>query len=337
MAVTIKDIAKTLGVSHVTVSKALRGQSPISVETCNRVRNIAEKLGYKPNLLSRGLKTGKAQAIGMIMDAPNHEVSMLKFGAINDQAVLHGFGIFSNFHSGVVEWEKRNMQELLDRQVDGLIIFPAERTDGSHFLPLIQQKKPLVFVSPDFPFPVNQVGTDYIEGGQFAIRHLVEQGRRKPAFIAGGIKSSLIQERIRGWRQGCQEAGIDFSSCPFYFEEMSGDSEDLYRLARRMMDSKCSFDAIVASNDVGAANAMRALFERGIRVPDDVAVIGFDNNMFGTCLSVPLTTIEQPVREIGETAFEMLLRHIENPSAPLEQVILKPRLIVRNSTGCNTK
>jgi LacI family transcriptional regulator len=334
--ITIKDIAKSLGVSHVTVSKALRNQPPISEKTCLRVKQAAEQMGYKPNLLSRGLKTGKAQVVGTLMTSPDHEVTMMKFGAIADQAVKHGFSLFSGFSSKKVEREKSEIQELLGRQVDGLIIFPLERNDPTHFINLIKEV-PVVFLEAQFSFPVNCVNVDYVNGGYQAVSHMIKQGRRKPAFLAGGTLSFTIKERIQGWRQGCQEAGLDFSSLPFFFTDLKDSPEDMYQLANALIESGRSFDAIVCSNDVIAANAMRALYEHGFRVPDDVALIGFDNNMFGSCLSVPLTTFAQPIREIGEAVFNILYRHIENPSAPFEQVVLKPQIVIRNSTGCNIK
>lgn len=334
--ITIKDIAKSLGVSHVTVSKALRNQPPISEKTCLRVKQAAEQMGYKPNLLSRGLKTGKAQVVGTLMGSPDHEVTMLKFGAIADQAVKHGFSLFSGFNSAKVEREKSEIQELLGRQVDGLIIFPLERSDPTHFISLIKEV-PVVFLEARFSFPVNYVNMDYVNGGYQAVSHMIKQGRRKLAFLAGGTLSFTIKERIQGWRQGCLEAGLDFSSLPFFFTELKDSPEDMYQLANALIESGRSFDAIVCSNDVIAANAMRALYEHGYRVPDDVALIGFDNNMFGSCLSVPLTTFAQPIREIGEAVFNILYRHIENPSAPFEQVVLKPQIVIRNSTGCHIK
>ncbi len=334
--ITIKDIAKSLGVSHVTVSKALRNQPPISEKTCLRVKQAAEQMGYKPNLLSRGLKTGKAQVVGTLMTSPDHEVTMMKFGAIADQAVKHGFSLFSGFSSKKVEREKSEIQELLGRQVDGLIIFPLERNDPTPFINLIKEV-PVVFLEAQFSFPVNCVNVDYVNGGYQAVSHMIKQGRRKLAFLAGGTLSFTIKERIQGWRQGCVEAGLDFSSLPFFFTDLKDSPEDMYQLANALIESGRSFDAIVCSNDVIAANAMRALYEHGFRVPDDVALIGFDNNMFGSCLSVPLTTFAQPIREIGEAVFNILYRHIENPSAPFEQVVLKPQIVIRNSTGCHIK
>jgi LacI family transcriptional regulator len=334
--ITIKDIAKSLGVSHVTVSKALRNQPPISEKTCLRVRQAAEQMGYKPNLLSRGLKTGKAQVIGMLMGYPDHEVTMLKFGAIADQAVKHGFSLFSAFNAGKEERQKSEIQEFRGRQVDGLIIYPLERSDPTHFMTLVQEV-PVVFLEARFSFPVNYVNMDFVDGGYQAVSHMIKQGRRKLAFLAGGTLSFTVQERIHGWRQGCLEVGLDFSSLPFFSTELKDSPGDMYQLANALIESGKSFDAIVCSNDVIAANAMRALYEHGFRVPDDVALIGFDNNMFANCLSVPLTTFAQPVRDIGETVFNILYRHMENPSAPLEQVVLKPQIVIRNSTGCQKK
>jgi LacI family transcriptional regulator len=334
MRSTITEIAEKAGVSHSTVSVVLNNRQGrrISHETQQRVLEIAHQLNYTPDYLARGLKGGKTHTIGMLVSGL-FEASMAKVTAIERIAAKNGYRVFSCYHDGNLDFEKRDIKELISRRVDGLIVFPVERTDGSHFRSLVEQQFPLVIVGREFSFPTNVVMVDEAEIGLIAVRHMVQTGRRKIAFVAGGLASAALQCRLQGWRQGCCEGGLDFDSLPCFFEDMKDDPETFCKLTQALVNSGKPFDAVIASNDLCAVVVMKVLERKGLRVPQDVAVIGLDNDRLGEYLHVPLTTIQHPLKGLGEQAFNVLFKHIQVSSAPLERIVLRPELVIRESTG----
>jgi LacI family transcriptional regulator len=332
---TIQEIARKAGVSHTTVSAVLnnRGsQRRISQSTQDHILSVAKELRYTPNMLARGLRGGKTQTIGMILSGLHVEATTAKIMMIEKVAAQQGYRICACYHDGDLEREKRDIRELVSRQVDGLIAYPVDRTDGAHYQQLMDQKFPMVIAEREFLFPTNCVLIDLVEVGLLAVRHLVEIGRKKIAFIGGGLKAASNQARIKGWQQGCQEAGLDFWTMPFFSDDMGDSPEDAYRLAKQLLASKHPFDAVIASNDIFAIAIMKVLQEHGLKIPIDVAIVGLDDDRFTRYLPTPLTTIRQPVEELGETVVKMLLSAIENPSRPFERVVLRPQLLAREST-----
>jgi LacI family transcriptional regulator len=333
MRSTITEIAEKAGVSHSTVSVVLNNRQGrrISLETQQRVLEVARQLNYTPDYLARGLKGGKTHTVGMLL-AGLFEASTAKITSIERSASKNGYRVLSCYHDGNLDLEKRDIKELIARRVDGLIIFPVERTDGSHFRSLIEQQFPLVIMGKEFSFPMNVVGVDEAGIGLLAIQHMVQIGRKKIAFVGGGLASAALQYRLVGWKQGCREAGLDFNSLPFFFEDMKDDPGTFYQMTQALLDSRKPFDAIIATNDLCAIIVMKVLEKHGLKVPQDVAIIGLDNDRAGGYLHVPLTTIQHPLEELGKKAFQVLFNHIQNPSAPLDRIILEPELVIREST-----
>jgi DNA-binding LacI/PurR family transcriptional regulator len=339
--ITISDVAKAARVSETTVS-AVMGRSErgsnvrVGLETRERVLAAAKELGYSTNILASGLRKGKTRTIGLVLEYLGGEVTMIKAQMIEDLARENGYRVFTCCHHDKAELEEADVCDLMARRVDGLIIFPifrAAEDKSTHLQRLAEKNFPMVTFYGELPFPVNSVKVDNVHGGLLGVRHMAEIGRRKMAFIGGNPVYHSVRDRISGWREGCREAGFNFGDMPFIENTMTIAEEKMgYQLCRNLMDSGKGFDALIASNDYLALGGLKALQDRGVRVPEEVAVIGFDDNRFSAFLSVPLTTIQQPAKEVGETAFRLLLNKIENPDSPPEQVILKPNLVVRQST-----
>jgi LacI family transcriptional regulator len=342
--ITISDVAKAAKVSETTVSAVMgrsgRGSNVrVGQETRQRVLATARQLGYSTNILASGLRKGKTHTIGLVLEYLGGEVSMIKAQVIEDLARENGYRVFTCCHHDKPELEEADVRDLVARQVDGLIIFPipfyrnGSEDKSSHLQRLAEQNFPLVTFYGELPFLVNSVKVDNVHAGLLAVRHLVEIGRTKMAFIGGNPVYHSVKNRISGWREGCREAGLNFEDMPFIGNSLTIPEEKVgAQLAQNLMNSGKKLNGLIASNDYLALGVLKALQDRGVRVPDDVAVIGYDDNRFSEFLSVPLTTIRQPAKEVGEAAFKLLLKKMENPVSPVEEIVLKPKLIVREST-----
>jgi LacI family transcriptional regulator len=310
---------------------AIKGRPGLSQKKREEILALAKEMNYRPNFLSRGLKGGKTQTIGLIIGGPYLEAYGRKIEVVENVAASHGYRVFACFHGGDIDREKIDIQDMLDRRVDGLIVNPVERTDGLHFLPLIERRFPLVIMSQQYTFAANYIQEDFAGGALSVIRHLVQIGRKKIAFVCGSNKAFSFKMRLKGWRQGCEEAGMDFDSIPFYAKEST--PQCAYELTEQLIASKRPFDALITSSDSFAVVAMKVMQKHGIKVPDDVAVIGHDDDKVSSFLSVSLSTTRFSARKMGETAVNTLLKHIQDPSAPPEKVLVGAELVVRESTG----
>jgi len=332
MAVSLQTIASRAGITKAAVSMALRDHPSISPSRRQFVKQLAEEMGYRPNLVARGLVTGKTQTIGLISATHYSEVNASTTTALEEAAREHGYRIVACFHEGIESLEHNDIEDLLSRGVDGILGYPTERTGCRHWKVLGERRKPHVILGMNPPFAHCHIMGDTADGARQAIDHLVRIGRKRPAFVCGGTASYANQVRMEGWRAACEAHGIDYDARPLVTAEMDGSVESAQRLAEQLMGHLREFDAVLASNDIFAAAVYQALRRRQVRIPEDVALVGSDDQDFLRLLPVPLTSVRPPTATLGRLAFEMLWRQMEHPDAPFEQVTLKPELIVREST-----
>ncbi len=341
MVITLSDVARAAKVSKTAVSAVIgefgkNSRVRVGEETRRRIIAAAGKLGYTRNVLASGLRKGKTHTIGLVLEVLLAEANAIKAQAIEDTARENGYRTFTCCHYGRQDLEEADLRDLVARKVDGLALYTrpeAMKEKNTYLQRLAEEKFPIVTFYGDLPFPVNSVKVDNFYGGVIAIRHLVEIGRTQIAFISGSPTYSSVRDRIDGWKQGCREAGINFHKMPFQTYLSSMEEEVMgYQFCRSLMKSGKKFNALVTGNDFLALGAMKALSEESVKVPEDVAVIGFDDSRLSSFWPIPLTTIHQPAKEVGETAFRILLRKMEDPKSPLEQVVIKPSLVVRQST-----
>lgn len=335
MSVTTHQIAKSLGIAQATVSRALRHDPRIAQGTRQRVHEAARRMGYRSNLLARSLRTGKTGLLGFVLASLEVESSMRHAMAIERLATAHGYQVLSSCHQGGSEDEIRKVQELHGLQVEGLIAFPVEGEGGANYRKLAQSGFPMVLLNVNtqaMAYPIPSINMDYEDAGWRALQHLAEIGRRRPAFLAGGTNAWSVSARMKGWRRGCESLGIDFDACPMASDPLDGSGEGAMRLSRELLESGATFDAVVASNDVFATVMLKVLQRAGRHVPDDVALIGFDDIHLAQYLHVPLTTFRQPAKHVSELALNLLMAQIQGQ--PLEQVDHKvqPDLMIREST-----
>lgn len=336
-AVTIKDIAKALGLSTSTVSRALRDSYEISPETKRLVLEYAEKINYHPNPIALGLKERRTRSIGVIVAEIANSFFSQAIDGIESIAYHNGYNVIISQSRESSEREQINLNYLTSRSIDGLIVsVSSETTDFSNFRELFERGMPIVF----FDRIVSEIKThkvivDSYQGAYDATRHLVTNGYQRIAAIASSESLSITRDRLAGYQAALAESGLALPEeyvryCPhggLIQTEISDAVAQLLALAPRP-------DAIVAISDKLTTGCLRVLKTRQIAVPQDIALIGFSNSDLTELIDPALSIIKQPAFEMGEIATTLLLQMIESkrPITEFETRSLAPQLIVRASS-----
>jgi LacI family transcriptional regulator len=331
----MKDIARDLGVSVVTVSKVLRNHSDISEETRQRVLKRMKELHYRPNLAARALITGKTFTIGLIVPDLLHPFFAQVAKALSGVFRQRGYSLILSSSEEDPELEKQELDVLLARRVDAILIASAQWTVES-FRQIEDQKIPYVLIDRQFAgLAANFVGVDDEAAGALATEHLIEQGCRRIAHIRGPEVSTAIG-RAEGYRRSLAKHGL--TPLPGYVISMgaSGDARGEaggYEAARTLLAMEPRPDGIFCYNDPAAMGVMHAILDAGLRIPEDIAVVGCGNVHYSDFLRVPLTTIDQNSQAIGERAAELALSLIDakGPVRP-SSICITPALAVRASS-----
>jgi LacI family transcriptional regulator len=330
MAVTMQDIARDVGVSVVTVSKVLRNKGEISVATRNRVLRRAKALNYQTNWIARSLVTRRTFTIGLLLPDFTHPFFAEIAKAVAETVRPHGYHVVISYFEENPELERNEAESLLARQVDGLILASAQ--PGAKAFQEMQRRK-VPFILIDRPIPGVQasfVGADNAAIGQLATAHLIEQGCRRIAHLRGP-KIGIAAGRMQGYRSELARSGLEFF--PGYVVE-AGYHDDTGHLAMlKLLRKQPVPDGVFCYNDPVAIGAMRAISEAGLKVPEDIAVVGAGNVHYSDFLAVPLTTVDQGTSEIGKRAANLLLESIASKRAVKpSKVLIVPKLVVRQST-----
>lgn len=328
----MKDIARELGVSLMTVSKALRNHSDISEETRERVVERARKMGYQPNWIARSLVTRRTYLVGLVIPDLMHSFFAEVARGVARKLEPLGYGIVIADTEESAEAEQRQIELLVARSLDGLIVASAQ-TNGrvKIFSTLRSRRVPYVLIDRmPFGSAANYVGVPDDEIGALATGHLIEQGCRRIAHIRGPALSTGTG-RLRGYRRALAKHGLE--TLPQYVVRGQHRDETGYRAMSELLRLKPRPDGVFCYNDPVAAGAVKAVLEAGLRVPDDVAIIGAGNVHYSDLLRVPLSTVDQSSLAIGETSAELLARCMEarTPAAP-QRILIPPRLVIRESS-----
>lgn len=327
---TIREVAKKAGVSSTTVSHVINHTRFVSEDVSERVRSAMDELGYRPNALARSLRRGETKTLGLIMpDSANPFFAEIA-KEIEKTVFSSGYSLILCNTNGDLEREKFYTEVLLAKQVDG-VIFVAAGDETESLLQLVNRKLPMVVVDRYFgDLPVDIVLTNNYLGGYNATRHLIEQGHRRIAVICGPSNVTPSADRVRGYRSAMQDSGLEVD------EELVAagnfDSESGLKCARQLLDVKTPPTAIFACNDLMAIGAVRAVSENGLRIPEDMALVGFDNIELASYTVPALTTIDQREGLLGKTAGEMLIERIQTPSKEHHRVVIDNQLIIRESS-----
>ncbi|HWR37414.1 MAG TPA: LacI family DNA-binding transcriptional regulator [Clostridia bacterium] len=333
MAVRMKDIAEELGVSLMTVSKALRNHLDVSEATRRRIRQRARELQYEPNLIARSLASRRTYLIGLIIPDMMHSFFAEVAKGIGRKLEPLGYQILISNSGENAEAELRQLKLLMARSVDGLIIASAAAAKGNPAEAALLNSRKTPYVCIDRPIrdlKANFVGVKDEEIGAMATEHLIEEGCRNIAHISGPMNTNG-RGRLQGYRRTLAKHGLRVLP----ENVVSGAHEDStgYGAMQKLMKLKRRPDGVVCYNDAVAIGAIKAILEAGFNVPRDIAVIGAGDVHYSDLLKVPLSTINQNSTGIGETAAEILLECMETKKARAPKCILfPPRLVVRESS-----
>jgi len=333
MRVSLKAIAERVGVTEAAVSMALRNTGTISAKRRKQIIDMARELNYVPNFVARGLSTGKSQLIGFVTATSYVEVSAHLMDRFELQIRDHHYQMIGSFHQGLQDLEKKNIQDLIGRRADGVVGFPVSKTHCASWRILKEAKIPFVIFNESAPFPHNHVNVDIEDGARQMVDHLIHKGRRRLAFLCTGADSLSVQARLCGWRKACQAHRLDFDRFPLFATTQIGSKELIHRLITEFLRCKKRIDGVVAANDMLALAVLQALHRKGVSVPKEVAVIGFDDSYIASLLPIPLTSIRQPIEEAAYYASHILQQQIANPTTDYQHVLLKPQLIERETTA----
>jgi len=335
MPVRMKDIAHELGISVVTVSKVLRNHPDIGEQTRNRVLKRMKELNYQPNLAARSLSTGRTMSIGLVVPDLLHPFFARIAAIISAELRRQSYGLVISSSEEDAGLERREIEQLIARRVDVLLIASAQtRTESFHSIE--QQKIPYVLIDRSFPgLTAHFIGCDDKAAGGLATAHLIEQGCSRVAHIRGPNVSTAVG-RLEGYRQALASAKrkplpghvVSLGSSGDHRGEPGG-----YACARQLLAGKCRPDGIFCFNDPSALGAMRAILEAGLRIPEDIAVVGCGNLSYSDFLRVPLSSIDQDSQRMGEkaAALALTLAQSKKPLLPRPEIIA-PTLVVRASS-----
>ncbi|HXF70817.1 MAG TPA: LacI family DNA-binding transcriptional regulator [Thermoflexus sp.] len=330
MGVTIKDIARAAGVSHTTVSRALRDSEEISPETRARIRAIAESLGYRPNPVARALQGRRTQTIGVVVTRLSDPFHTEVVQGIERVAQAYGYGLLLSLSHEDPQKERAIVEMLAAKQIDGIIV--AASRLGSRYLPLLESLQiPIVLINSHQTGPyIYSVATDNFHGGHLATSYLIGLGHQAIAYIGNRRGGRSNQDRYRGYRQALREAGLTWR--PEWVVKGDGRVEGGEAAMRRLLEIRPRPTAVFCYNDLTAIGALKAALRAGLRVPDELSIIGFDGLEEGTYVVPELTTVAQPRQQLGRLAAEMLVEILNSRPSP-RRVLLQGMLIERESCG----
>lgn len=334
MAVTLKDIARDLGVSVITVSKALRDHSDISEETKARVLKRVKEMNYRPNLSARALVTGRTNLLGFVVPDLLHSFFSEIVGGVS--AALHntGYTLVTTSSEQDPKLERQAVEQLIARRVDALLVASTQWT-VEMFRRVEEAGIPYVLIDRSFTgLGAHFVGVNDEEVGALATRHLAEVGCKRIAHIGGGEISSLVG-RKEGYKRALAKLGLVADPDLIYnvdrVQELGDEAG--YNATKKLLEANPRPDGIFCYNDATAYGAIAALLEAGLSVPEDVAVVGCGNLLYDKFLKIPLTSVDQQTMSIGQRAGTLALQLVEaGEPVPPQRILLEPKLIVRQST-----
>lgn len=339
MVVKLKDIAKMANVSEATASLALNDSDVVKDETRKKIKKIAKELGYSPNAIARGLAKRKSETIGVIV--PDIESAyygkLVRF--IDEYARKEGFNPVLAISNDDPNVEKNILNNFISQRVEGIIITPINRPnrDLSYLKNLDKIKIPYIFVTAHYPeIDSSYVMVDLEEGTYMLAKYLLDLGHRNIIMIGGSREVISTDYRVKGYIRAFEERNIKYSEKNF-IECKRLNYEQAFQAANRLVKDGTGFDAIITINDMMALGVINALRENQISVPQEVSVAGYDNVIFSVISPVPITTVNQDIAKMSWSAVNMLVNKINRINVGIESILIKPELIIRESTDLKNK
>ncbi|MGE5313112.1 MAG: LacI family DNA-binding transcriptional regulator [Acidobacteriota bacterium] len=334
--VTAQDIARHLGVSIMTVSRAMNNRGYVDERTRERVLAAAKELGYRPNYIAKSLALNKTQTIGVIVPEITHSFFPEAIRGIEEAAFMAGYQLILT-HSAENERRERDaLMTLESKRVDGILISTAQSVESAMpYKKLVDLGIPIVFFDRCMPgIGASCVSIDDEESAKQITLHLLGHGYKRIAHLSGPVRVSIGRSRLNGFREAlCQKKVTVFEELIVEsgFHE-SGGYEAMKTLLA--LPKKQRPRAVVAVNDPAAFGAMRAIEESGLSIPKDIAIVGFSDDIRAALVSPPLTTVRQPAYEVGKLAAQKLIEQIEKRTAVIDEITVHTEQVIRSSCGC---
>ena len=340
---TLSDIAENVGVTPMTVSRVVNESGYVSYETRKKVLQAVKDLNYRRNGLARNLKRQFTETVGLVLGDISNPYSTELARAVRETLINRGFSLFICISEHSAKEDIVAFESLSNHSVDGIIVATRSNEEGNRYLRgIVESNIPVVVIGRDFQHEdVDFVSPDNLKGGFEATQHLIDLGHERIGFIGANLKDGANLKRLQGYLKALEHHGIevderlitgrneDVSEIPGYSTEEIG-----FEGMKRLLSLPNPPTAVFARNDFTAIGAMSAIKEFGLRIPEDIAIVGFDDISLAVRTSPPLTTVRQPMRLEGQLAAEMLLERIENKEKKSRRErILNCELIVRESTG----
>ncbi|BCK08181.1 Ribose operon repressor [Vibrio cholerae] len=327
---TMKDIARLAGVSTSTVSHVINKSRFVSDEIAERVNNAAQQLNYAPSALARSLKMNRTKTIGMLVTTSTNPFFGEVVKGVERSCYHQGYNLILCNTEGDNQRMKASINTLLQKRVDGLLLMcstlEGERLDVFDRYPdipiVVMDWGPILFAS-------DKIQDNSLQGGYMAVKHLIECGHKEIGCITGPLIRHQAQMRYEGYKRALAEAGIAIN--PDWIVESDFECEGGYQAFEKLYQRGKLPSALFVSNDMMAMGVIQAASQRGLRVPDDLSLIGYDDVHIAKFMTPALTTIHQPKYRLGKAAVDTLLYRLENPDTTAQVVQLEPTLVVRNS------
>ena len=331
--VRLKDIAQLVGVSVMTVSKALRNEPDVSVATKAKIKKLAQDMGYVPDSSAQGLRTKTTKLFGLLIPSTTNPIYARIVFAIEERAYELGYDLLIAHTLNQSEREDASLRRLLSRRVDGLFITPVYRFEAEAriYQEIAARKTPTVLLGPPAPFCKNfpAIEIEELVASYNVTKHLLGLGHKRIAYFTGPPAAPWAHERFEGYRRALRETGIEVDDKLVF---QSGNTlEDGTRAALQMLNEGCRPTAVQTVSDLVAIGCAETLLSQGIRIPEDISLAGFGNVLTAEFYRVPLTTVRQPKFRLGVAAVETMMSLIRGESIQLKR--LPAELEIRRSSA----
>jgi LacI family transcriptional regulator len=332
--VTIYDIAQRLSLSTATVSRGLQDHSVISKITRKKIQDAAKEMGYRHNNFASNLRKQKTNTIGIIVHELNSNFITSVLAGIEKVSTETGYDLIITHSSESFKKEVANVLNLFHKRVDGIIASLSFDTKGlDHFQPFFDKHIPVIFFDRVEETSDNaKVVIDNYKNGYQATQHLIEQGSKRIVIVTANLSRNVYAQRFKGYKDALFDNGIEFNENLVLIKDLS---EKCGReAALQILEMKPMPDAAFITNDFSAAVCMQTLKEHGVRIPEDIAIVGFNNDAISKIVEPQLTTINYPGIDIGEIAARNLIAHLKGDSKinQTNTIIVKSELIIRKSS-----
>ncbi len=327
---SIKDIARMAKVSHSTVSRALRESPLVNAKTAERIRRIAAQSGFRASAVARSLATRRTHTIGVVVTTIADPFVAEVVSGIEDEAMAHNYSVFLANCNADPDREIKVVQSFEDRRVDGIVV-TASRVGALYAEVLEKMRMPIVLLNNQHPSQfAHSVLIENSGASRRAVRHLIELGHRRIAYIGDRFGYGSDSERFSGYRSALDEADVPF--LPDLVVHGDGKAEGGSAAMEKLLAATALPTAVFCYNDMTAIGALKTLRAHGLRAPDDISLVGFDDLPLALYMDPPLTTVRQPKHEMGKLAMQVLLKLIAGSEAE-QNIKVSGELILRQSTA----